>query len=227
MAAVAASPAYSACYGAPINTPHSYGTVLWAKGPGRGDAANIMATTANPGPDYIHGDWALQDLWMVLDSSATRWVEQGAIIGRNYADYRWFWAEQHYDSSLGFIFSYHDNHVDMGYPAPVAGTYSQDVITYSAATGNWYTWIGPVGGALTHYGTATNNLTPNSGQILVTGEESCPATSPPTINAYSNVLRWKDTSEVWHNDWTGAQYNPVPPGTQVWLTQYVYLHDWQ
>ncbi|HYZ78259.1 MAG TPA: hypothetical protein VE596_12885 [Gaiellaceae bacterium] len=169
-----------------------------------GGFVNITTTrlTNNATPSDI----VTSELWIIDERLTPKFVEEGAITGRN-GSRRWFWADQCSPSS----YSFHDT--SLGF---ALGTQYGTKISYNGG-GKWavYRNGGFVNNSATCHG--------STAQEMQAGGES--TSNANVLTGDGNNLQKRGSDNVsWSYNWGGADVFGNAPMTASWVSGQQYAH---
>jgi hypothetical protein len=168
---------------------------------------SVDITTSRLTNNATPGDIITSELWIVDEILTPKFVEEGAITGRN-GSRRWFWAEQcvangysFHDTSLGFLL----------------GTLYGTKISYNSG-GKWavYRNGGFVANSATCHG--------SSAAIMEAGAES--TSNVNVVTGDGSTLKKRGSDNVtWSFNWGGATIVHDAPMSAGWVAgqQYAYV----
>jgi hypothetical protein len=203
LSAVVLAPA-SPAHAATCSPSHCYAVVEWNRSTtlhGLSEVLNVSClTTANPSSNFV-----TEEMWLGTGSSSTGqyWVEEGMAYGAPQGASRYyFWADNRPNGG-----GYHEH--DLTISASLHTNYVDDII-----------WIPPNSWGVYRGGTSLGTSTVNGGTSLweSTGEETTNTSAQAA--ATMTGLWYKNTSDTWVENWTGAGYRSDNPPYGAWITRY-------
>jgi hypothetical protein len=167
------------------------------------DGGLSQLTTSRLTNNGSSDDFVTSELWVIDSFGNFKWVEEGAIAGRN-GSRRWFWAE----SCSLFDFDFHSTTLSF-----TLGTLYAAKISYS---GNGYWGVYRDGSQLT----GGRNCHGSTADGMQTGSESTHNAQVVSGTAI-NLQKRASSSGSWSYNWGGSTFGPPDsPMTGGWLTQY-------
>jgi hypothetical protein len=169
----------------------------------------VVCTHALSVPDPS-GDFANNELWVVMNTSYTYWTEAGVKYGlHNKGGYStsptFFWADK--NSQYG----YNEHFATYG---PSLDSYYDDNIVYNQGN-SWYVNVGGF--------TGTSWQNTSHGVILDTGLEA--TTNSATESGSSSDLSWYDTNWIANQPWRYVGQRVDSPTSGYWFNSGVYWKD--
>jgi hypothetical protein len=166
---------------------------------------SVDITTSRLTNNATPSDLITSELWIVDEILTPKFVEEGAITGRN-GSRRWFWAEQCVTNG----YSFHDT--SLGFSL---GTTYGTKISYNSG-GKW---------AVYRNGAFVNNSATchgSSAAIMEAGAES--TSNVDVVTGDGNTLKKRGSDNVtWSFNWGGATIVHDAPMSAGWVTQYAHL----